>query len=570
MYIRSFLTADKTFNTVTIKGLSSTGASSSTGALTKITLSQVQRLKNSLNFITYFRSGKMRFDFSYERKFVSNLKINVNNVVYLDKVSSIAGDGTTDDTEALRDVLESAKGYVVGNKNKTYLVNTTDYIAPAGLGLVNVNIKNTTPTKLLNLKGGKNNYIIHNCSFNGGRGSFTETWQYFSDYSGEESCQPALSNYIQSIGNRGRIVIRKSTFSNIFARKVLAIGSKDTGVVFYKDLKFKNVASRTFHGWNDEDTNTGVQYAFDITADGAGILPSSFRYKNPSGSTVTMSRSSSDCPYPQNSFGNIVSFGTFIASNIQGDDMASCGIGLDRNKLAIVNDISIDCNNSRLKTNNPYGAFWNEYSKTVFANGIKITIESRGDDVGDSSLLELCGMDGSVCEVRDVTISTDKQFKKAVRVSSKGGAKWGLTKLRVSDPTEAIGLAHGYLSSASNKDKYLHLTRNSNLNVYRLRLQPVNDLLIQQSIIDHNKSEILSYDSGVSGISNLQGRVRINNTQVRGNLTIAHPIKELVFNKNTVSGNLTVNCDINKASIEDNNISGSTSINRSRISSLST
>lgn len=566
MHIRSFLSSSKNLSGITIKG-----GSSSSGTLTKISLDQIQTLKKDSNFIMYFRDGKMRFDFSQERNYAEDQSVDKSNAVYLDDISSIKGDGKTDDTAALRSVLEKAKGYVIGNKDKTYLVNTSEAMNAKGIGIAYMNFKSTKPTTLLNIRGGKNNFIIHNCNFDGGRGSFQEKWQVFSSYYGKESCQPSTKTYIQAIGNQGRIIIRDCKFKNIFARKVLGIGSKGDGVVFYKDLEFHNVASRTFHGWNDKDSDTGVQFAFDIYADGAGILPSTFIYKNGNGQTVEMKRDSSNCPYPQNSFGNIVSFGTFVADNVKGDNMASCGIGIDHNKLAITNDISIYCDDSRLKTNNPYGAYWIEYSKTVFAQDVKIVIDKRGGDIGDTSLLALAGRTNSIIEMQNVRVTSAQEVSKLVRLSSKGGVSWGLSKLKVDDDSnsEAKGVSHGYLSSASQKDNYLHITRDSNIEAYRMRFQPVNDLLIQETTMNLRSGfKPLSYDSGVSGISKKQNRIRINDNKISGDTVFDLPIDTLEFQENAVSGSLEVNCDISQAKIKNNDIDGKSSINSSRISSL--
>lgn len=569
MHVRSFLSSSKTIAGITIKG-----GDTSSGKLTEVSLSDVRKLGNTPTFIVYFRDGKMMFDFSEERSYVNNLSVSTSNAVYLDDVSSVAGDGKTDDTEALRSVLKKASGLVIGNKNKTYLVNTTSPMNAKGIGIVNMNFKSTEPTRLLNIRGGDNNFLIHNCTFDGGRGDFTETWNYFSSYYGKDSCQPAITNYIQAVGNTGRIVIRKSTFKNIFAKKVLSIGSKGSGVVFYKDLTFKNVASRTFHGWNDKSTQSGVQYALDISADGAGILPSTFKYKNKSGSTVTMKRSSSSCPFPQNSFGNIVSYGTFIADNIKADDMASCGVGFDHNRLALANEISISCNDSRLKTNNPYGAFWNEYSQILYARDVTVVIEDRGDDIGDTSLLALAGNKAAICEMRNVKVSTDIAINKLVRLSSKGLMGWGLSKVKAIDnsgSTSTKGVSHGYLSSATSKDQYLHLTRGSTVEAYKVRFQPINDLLIQETTfrLDSGFSP-LSYDSGVSGISKTQKRVRVQKNTISGNSTFNLPMNTFEFSGNDVSGSLVVNCDIDTGTIKNNDIDGKTSINKSRISDLST
>ena len=421
------------------------------------------------------------------------------------------GDGVTDDTQAIKAALTAVPKSTVDGGGKTFRYESTVGIDAVCSKIQNANFISTNPSALLNITNNED-FTIDNCSFDGGRGGFTETWNKFTSLLGIDSIQPALQ-YIQATNANGTIRITNCNFTNMFNECCLCLVG--TGTFYYENLYFKNIANKTFHSFHSE-TGGGSTYASNIHCEDIGILPDSFNYYNGS-TTITVNYGDEGMPMPQGSFANIVTCGNYSASNIYVKNYGSCGIVFDRNENAIGTNIVIENDNPKSISNNPSGAIWNEACTTFQLTNFKIVLAARGTEIGETSALHLFVPSNGIGKVSNGYIDVSAvNLNRCIRINSSGGNVISLSNIYSKDNmTSTVGLSMYYMPSAVVKDK-LYID-SCTFETYRFLICPCDVLTISNSYINSVFDYgIFHYDSGVAGISNVQQNITFVNSKFNG------------------------------------------------------
>ncbi len=456
------------------------------------------------------------------------------------------GDGVTNDTQALTEAFGVANAIVDGG-GKTYRFEGT---VPATVNcrkIQNMNIVSQAPSQLLSIPAGID-FTVENCSFDGNRGNFTETWinegtytgiAYESSYNGIASCQPDSSNYIATTGTTsGTIRFKNCKFTNLFNADAILIQS--SGVTYLENIVFSNLAFRTFEVYN---TSTGnpTAYAVGIYCYNIGILPSSFLYNNGT-STSTVTYGSAGMPMPQQSYANSVVSGTYFANDIYVENYGSCAVTASYCNEAFLNNIIVINNNQYAVSNNPMGAIWNEECNYFELSNFQILITARGNDIGNGLAVMLASEGSSQIIVSDGVINiTANSPLWGFELSTGGNDNYSISNVTYSDIQGIynMGLFLNYSSTATVKSNLL--VSNSSFLTTKFLIAPTQKLVLSNCDVNCSyTADIFNNETGVAGISNQQMDVKFDNCHFYNLFQTENPVNKLAISNSRFDGGINL------------------------------
>ena len=418
------------------------------------------------------------------------------------------GDGVTDDTIAMQSALTTNTN--IDGLGLTYRYESNTAINAVCNVIKNLNIMSTTASVFINIQA-TSNILIESCSFDNNRGSYTETWDYFTIEANIDSIQPSVPSYISIKNNNNpnvSVTINNCKFTNMFNESCITINT--VGDVYYSDLYFSNVANKTYHTYYSQQ-GVGNTYANNITVYSCGKLPSSFQY-NKNGTITTVNYGDINMPMPQGSFCNIVTYGNYFASNIYVKNYASTGICFDRNGIAKGNNIVIENDDNKMLSNNPSGAIWDEFCDKLFIDNFSINITARGADVGDNSALEMA--QSSKGQIKKFSngeiICTPNNYNNIIRYSTNGNSECSFDNVNIKSIKTSGDIMFAYFQNATIKDKiYINSCK---IDVHRLNIHPMQELKITNSYLNFAYNIIDNYDNAVPNISHSSDAITFINT----------------------------------------------------------
>ena len=465
------------------------------------------------------------------------------------------GDGVTDDSDALLSALTASAGIIVDGGGNTFRYEGTTRINAICSGLQNINIVSQAPSAFLTIPNNVD-FMIDNCSFDGARGSFTETWNKFTEYAGVDSIQP-LFQYIRANSTNAIVRVTNCKFTNLFNES--AIYLVGTGTFYYSNLYFKNIANKTFHSYHDE-TSGGNTYADNIHCEEVGILPNSFTYNNGVDAPYTVTYGDVGMPMPQGSFANITTFGNYTASNVYVKNYASCGITFDRNVNAIGSAIVIENDNIKSISNNPSGAIWNEACESFQLDNFKVVLSARGADIGDTSALQIYPTVNGINTISNGILNTvGYSVNKNIRISSRGGSVYYISNVTsIDNKVDEKGLALNYLPESTVKDK-LYIN-NCIFDTYNLQIAPCDILnIVGCDITTAYAAGYFNWDAAITGISNVQENVLFDASSFNiSTFKFTYPSNNLVISDCIFSGGLNFESTNKKIKVSNSFISSRT------------
>lgn len=460
----------------------------------------------------------------------------------------------TDDTVAFSKALLIG-GILEGDKNSTFLINTTTYLDCKATQIRDMNLKLVHGSVLFYAPTDKEHFIISNINIDGQRLGNGEEWVKFSEYDGRSSIKPTIGSLISvkpGFSLDGKVTVKDCTFKNIYANHVYKFAG--TGHYHYYNLKFYNCANGTYYSYHNSDLSSTI--ADNIYCEDIGILPENFMYNN-GATTVNVDFGDANMPMPQGSFCNIVSGGIYLASNVIVKNYGSCGITFDLNKLAMGENIYIHCDHPRAVSNNPSGAIWNEKCGSFKLNNFEIKIVNRGTEVGVSSALQIYSQNADMIISNGKIDTISSNILRPIRYSSEGGNTCVFDNLKVRDKKTSLqnGLFIAYSLSATIKDK---ITLNSiDIETYRIKIQPCENLIISNSKITATHTSIFDYDVTTVGITNVQENVFIDNTTVNINsFNIVVPSNLFTVSNSKFTGDINFTSSNKKIKIDNSFING--------------
>lgn len=464
------------------------------------------------------------------------------------------GDGVTDDTMAFSKALLT-RGILKGDKNSTFLINTSTYLDCNLTQIRDMNLKLVHGSVLFYVPTDKEHFIISNLNIDGQRLGNGEEWVKFSEYEGRASIKPTIGSLIAvksgfSLDNK--VTVKDCTFKNIYANYVYTFAG--IGEYHYYNLNFYNCANGTYYSYHNSDLSSTL--ANNIYCEDIGILPENFIYNN-GVTTVNVNFGDANMPMPQGSFCNIVSGGIYLASNVIVKNYGSCGITFDLNKVAMGENIYIYCDHPRAVSNNPSGGIWNEKCGSFKLNNFEVKIINRGAEVGLSSALQIYSQNADVIIGNGKIDTISSNILRPIRYSSEGGNTCIFDNVKVRDKKTSSqnGLFIAYSPSATIKDKIV--LNNIDIETDRIKIQPCENLIISNSKITTTNNSIFDYDVGTVGITNVQENVFIDNSTLNiSSFNIVVPSNLFTVSNSKFTGDISFASSNKKIKIDNSFING--------------
>lgn len=344
------------------------------------------------------------------------------------------GDGITDDSGAIKQALLFCQnGTTINGQGLTYLFESPIKASLKQFHLVNCKlVLGRTFKKQGYFEITSTDVLLENISIDGGRGTYVkenESWGVFASENKVNSICPSRPDFFLFFGmsKSAKFDVKKMDVKNLHSFSAITIYT--LGKVTLSDLKFQNLSYKTFHIYHSNDdgkTTGGLTTVSNAYAKNIGLLPSKLYVDLKLQQRATLKM------MPQASFNFIVSFGSYIASNLHVSNYGSTAVTADRNDNFIADSIRIDNSSNTSFSNNPSGGLWLEKCKNVNIKSVNINVSARDkrDLLFDSSAIHIYSVNGRVL-INDLWIkcSNIASLNKGLRASLLGKCELNIKNL---------------------------------------------------------------------------------------------------------------------------------------------
>jgi len=335
--------------------------------------------------------------------------VNLSAGIITLRMFGAAGDGITDDVEAMKTALRYSQVNkdTIDGEILTYFVSGKSEITLNHFLLKNINfVTSKKYADQFSMKVDSEEVYMLNVNFDGGRGTYKtdiESWKDFAQESNVVSIYPVPDDlfYFVSLKKESKMLFEEINMKNIHASSCLTVIT--FGTVYLNNLYFKNISNKTYHVYHSVDEGKyqyGKTIVGEVFAEDIGIFPQRIKVNNKVINHQNIQK------MPQASFNFIVSFGEYYLKKATVKNYGSSGVTSDRNTIFKSELINIENFSNKTFSNNPSAAMWFEGTSQITMEDVIITIRNRDsrDLLFDSSAFHIFGIN-SVANINNLTIS---------------------------------------------------------------------------------------------------------------------------------------------------------------------
>lgn len=322
-------------------------------------------------------------------------------------------DGVTNDTVAFSALLDriGTTGEILDGLNRSMLLTHPKSWSPAvpqRWRRINI-INGTTFTDQYQLTITTDvDFHCESLVMDAGRNtkSGLEPWHVFVVRAGINSIQPSNGRFIRFTyaGKVKPVRFDYLQITNFHGDVGLGV-SLSHGLVEIVSGYFENCSNKQFHVWHGVDggaqPDAGCTILHYYYSKNCGMLPAAF-----SVSGVPKTRAD---PYaPQGAFGALVTYGRYFIGNAFVNNYGSSAITADRNRVFVGGNIQILHTEGTAFSNNPSGAFWNEFCGKCLVDKLEILVRARDprETAMDNSLVQIGLQPGQIQIINNLVSET--------------------------------------------------------------------------------------------------------------------------------------------------------------------